>query len=79
MTKREAIEKASIDPKTGKRYIMTFPADMHRQYDEAYFNIFAMRKQEGFHIPKRQSTINSRDDCMDTETFGYLLGFAYGL
>lgn len=30
VTKREAIEKASIDPKTGKRFIMTFPADMHR-------------------------------------------------
>jgi len=79
LTKREAIARASIDPKTGKPFIMTFPADMQREYDQAFTNVLMMRKKEGFHIPKRQSNINNRDSCMDTETFGTLLGFAYGL
>ena len=80
LTKREAIARASIDPKTGKPFIMKFPADMQREYDQAYNNVLMTRKKEGFHIPKRQGgEINSRDSCMDTETFGTILGFAYGL
>merc|ERR1712070_572056 len=38
-----------------------------------------MRKKEGFHIPKRQGNVRSRESCMDTELFGEFLGFAYGL
>lgn len=79
LTKREARERHSIDPRTGKRYVMTFPADMWRQYDEALVNVIHMRKQEGYHIPKRQSTIAGTDSCMPTSTVGTMLGFAYGL
>ena len=84
VTKREALLKYNIDPKTGKPFMLTLPADLHRQYDEAQYNIINMRKKEGFHIPKRQSNnIGSRDACVsspeDMFDFGLLLGFAYGL
>lgn len=78
VTKRQAREANRIDPRTGKPYIMVLPADLYRNYDEAYINVLHMRKEEGFRIPKRQSTAGGDETCEDTP-LGLLLGFAFGL
>lgn len=44
VTKREALKRYNVDPKTGKPFMMTLPADLYRNYDEAYINILHMRK-----------------------------------
>ena len=64
--------------------MMTLPADLYRTYDEAQTRVLRMRKEEGFHNPKRQqNNIGSRDSCQSSPeqafNFGLLLGFAYGL
>lgn len=40
ISKREARERAMIDPLTGEPYIVTLPADLWRNYDEAVINIY---------------------------------------
>ena len=82
VSKREARERWMTDPKTGQHYTFKHPADLYRNYDEAYINILQMRKQEGFHIPKRQSNggeLDTEVKCMKDSSFGYILGLAYGL
>ena len=41
-----------MDPLTGKPYIVTLPADMWREYDEAVIRMSRMRMQEGLGVPR---------------------------
>jgi|TARA_B110000305_G_C19230903_1_gene535156 hypothetical protein len=63
----------------GKKQVKYIPADLYRNYDEALFNVYQTRVENGFHIPK--STISGQDECIESPLFfiSFLLGLAYGL
>mmetsp|Transcript_32705 Transcript_32705/g.49966 ORF Transcript_32705/g.49966 Transcript_32705/m.49966 type:complete len:124 (-) Transcript_32705:162-533(-) len=62
----------------GKLFKKRIPQDMMRRYDEATFNVYHRRIQNGFFIPK--ATVSSdADSCINESIFAPMLGFAFGL
>ena len=74
LRKRDA--KGLLD-RNGKKFKKVIPFDLERRYDEASYAVYDRAIRKGMTIPRQ--TAVGQDECLDTEFYGLILGFAYGL